>query len=210
MKDIFRYLLSGLMLMLMLTACSKQPVQEINAARTAVDTAISEGAEKYAPAEAKNLNEALTAAMNEVQTQDKKFLRDYKTAIVLLAKVKTDADLLRSGLAARKEEAKKTASAALESAMSAVDEAKNILTQLSKAKGARISKDSLAADVKVLEEAIPDARKLIDTEDYTTALDKANLIKERADKITEQIKQAMGNAAKTEPKPAAQRTSGKK
>src|SRR5512139_1376921 len=116
MKGITGYFLFGFFVLFTLIACSKQPVQEINAAKSAVDSAMAEGAEKYSPAEAKKVNDALTEAMAEIKTQDGKFFKDYKKAGEMLAKVKTDSDNLKAGLAAKKEEARKKAIAAEESA----------------------------------------------------------------------------------------------
>ncbi len=195
------YFLFGFLLLFALTACSKQPVQEINAAKTAVDSAMAEGAEKYSPAEAKKVNDALTEAMAEVKAQDGKFIKDYKKAGEMLAKVKTNADSLKAGLAAKKEEARKKAIAAEESANAAVSEAKASLARSMKSSRANPDMEALSNSIKRLDDAIAEIRKLIATEDYTTAIEKAGGIKKEADDMIRNAgddaeKASAGTAAK--------------
>lgn len=191
MKSSLSYLVFSVILMFMFTACSKQPAQEINAAKSSVDSVISEGAEKYASEDAKKLNADLTAAMNEIKTQDGKFMKNYDKAKGMLAKVKADAETLKTGLAAKKEEAKKNAIASQEAAKAAIDEAKSLLSKAPKGKGSSADIEAMKADVKGIEEAFPDVQKLIDAEDYVAASDKANAMKDKAAEISGQIKQAM-------------------
>lgn len=191
MKSSLSYLVFSVILMFMFTACSKQPAQEITAAKSAVDTVISEGAEKYASEDAKKLNADLTAAMDEIKTQDGKFMKNYDKAKGMLAKVKADAETLKTGLAAKKEEAKKNAVASQEAAKAAIDEAKTLLSKAPKGKGSSADIEAMKADIKGIEEAFPDVQKLIDAEDYVAASDKANAMKDKAAEISGQIKQAM-------------------
>ncbi len=188
MKGVISNFLIGLLMVLAFTACSKQPVQEINAAKAAVDSAMAEGAEKYSPAEARNVNDELAAALAEVHAQDARFLKDYKKAKEMLAKTKADADTLKAGLAAKKEEAKKQALAAQESAMAAVEEAKASLAKAMRSNTAK-GLDALNADATGLDDSLLEVKNLIDTEDYTTALDKADAVKKGAAALMEQVKQ---------------------
>jgi hypothetical protein len=192
MKGIARYFLFGFFVLFALTACSKQPVQEINAAKTAADSAMAEGAEKYSPAEAKKVNDALTEAITEIKTQDGKFFKDYKKAGEMLAKVKADADDLKAGLAAKKEEARKKAMAAEESANASVSEAKESLSRAMKSSKANLDIEALSNSIKGLDDAIAEIRKLIATEDYTTAIEKAGGVKEKAADMVEEAGDTVG------------------
>ena len=49
----------------------------------------------------------------------------------------------------------------------------------------------LKGDVKGLEESGPEVQQLIEKEDYVAATDKSKAIKEKADGVSNQIKQAM-------------------
>lgn len=203
MKGLLKYLLAGVATVFLFTACAKQPAQEINSAKAAVDAAISEGAEKYSPVEAKKLNDELSSAMNEVKTQDAKFLKKYDKAVEMLAKVKADAEALKAGLAVKKEEAKKNALLAQESARAAVDEVKALAAKLPKGKS-KADTEVVQNDIKGLEEALPDVQKLIEGEDYTAAVSRAAAVKEKAAGMTEQLRKVPVKAeTKKEAKQAA-------
>ncbi len=201
MKGMVLNLLFGLLLVTLCAGCSKQPVQEINAAKSAVDAAVSEGSEKYAPAESQKVNEELDAALNEVRSQDGKFLfRDYKKSVGMLQKVKADADVLKSGLDAKKAEARENARKDFEAARAAVDAAKSDVTKMPKRLS--VETETIVADIKGLDESLSEAQRLIDTGDYLTASDRAGDAKEKATGISEEIRQA------TE-KPGPKKTKGR-
>ncbi len=89
----------------LLSACA-MPTQEIDNAKAAVEALAKEGA-IYAKDEFKKLNDELTAALDEVNTQNNKFFKSYGKAKEMLAKVKTDADALTAVISQRKEETEK-------------------------------------------------------------------------------------------------------
>ena len=186
-----RYLILSMLVVFMFVGCSKQPTTEMNDAKAAVDAVIADGAEKYAQADAKKLNDDLAAAMGEIKAQDGKMMKNYSKPKEALAKVKADAEALKAGLAAKKEEAKQNAITSQSAAKAAIDEAKALLAKAPKGKGSKADLEAMKADLKGLDESAPEVQKLIDTEDYSAAIEKANAIKEKAAGVTEQVKQAM-------------------
>jgi hypothetical protein len=89
--------------------CSKEPTQEISDAKAAVDAVMADGAMEYAPEDAKKLNDALVAAIDEVKFQQGKFFKNFDNAKKMLLKVKTDAETLKAALPTKKERVKKAA-----------------------------------------------------------------------------------------------------
>lgn len=206
MNSVLRHVLPGLVLLLMFTGCAQQPAQEINAARSAVDAAIAEGAEKYAPEDAKRLNDSLNIAMGEVKSQEGQLFKNYTKTREMLAQVKADADAVKAGLAPKKEEAGKQALAARDAAMSAVEGAKSQLSKAAKAKGAMADIEAMKADLQGLEEALADVKKSLDAEDYPSAMNRANAIQEKATALSEQLKQVKGTtSAKAEKRAGAKK-----
>lgn len=190
MKAMLRYLVLGLVSMFLFVGCSKQPTDEINSSKSAVDTVVVEGA-KYAPEDTKKLNDDLSAAMNEIKTQDSKLFKNYSKAKEMLAKAKSDAEALKAGLTEKKEQAKQNALALQNTAKTSLDEAKTLLSKAPRGKGTKADIEAMKADIKGLEESLMDVQKLIDTEDYALASDKANAIKDKAVSVSDQIKQAL-------------------
>ncbi len=191
MKRLLISLTVALAMMFVLTSCAKQPTQEMNDSKAAIDAAIAEGGEKYAKEEVKKLNDDLTAAMDEIKVQDGKFFKNYDKAKEMLAAVKSGADALKAEIPARKEKAKNDATAALDAAKTAVSDAKALLAKAPKGKGTKADIEALKADVAGLEAALTEADGMMTSEDYFAAIDKANGAKDKAAQVAEQISQAM-------------------
>ena len=191
MKNTLKFLALSMVTIFLLAGCAKQPTEEINAAKASVDSAIAEGAEKYAAEDAKKLNDSMQAAQDEIKVQDSKLFKDYSKAKGLLSKTKADADALKAGIAAKKEEAKKNALAAQEAAQASVIEAKALLAKAPKGKDSKADLEAFEADLKGIEDSLTEVKSANDSEDYSAAIEKSNAIKEKAAAISDQIKKAM-------------------
>lgn len=181
-------MLLGLALVVSLSACGKQPTEEMSATRAAVDAAVSEGAEKYTPEDLKVVNDQLDAAMAEIKVQDDKFFKNYDKAKEMLAKAKADADNLKGKVATVKEEMKNNAIALLGEATTAVADAKTALESAPRGKGSLADIEAMKADVAGLEEAINEIQPLIDAGEYASAVEKATAIKTSAAAVSDEIK----------------------
>jgi len=191
MKSILKYVAVSMITIFLFAGCAQQPTEEINAAKAAVEAVMAEGAQKFTAEEAKLLNDTLQSAQDEVKVQDDKIFKNYTKAKELLAKAKADAETLKVTVAAKKEEAKNNAVAAQDAAKASVAEAKALLEQAPKGKGSQADIEALKADLQGLEDSLAEAQKAADSEDYSTAVEKANTIKEKSDAISGQIKEAM-------------------
>jgi uncharacterized lipoprotein YehR (DUF1307 family) len=181
-------MLLGLALVVSLSACGKQPTEEINATRSAIDAAVSEGAEKYTPEDLKLVADQMAAAEAEIKVQDDKFFKNYDNAKQMLAKAKADADSLKGKVATVKEEMKNSAITLLGEATAAVAEAKAALETAPRGKGSLADIEAMKADVAGLEEALNEIQPLVDAGEYASAVEKATAIKSRAVAVSDEIK----------------------
>ncbi len=181
-------LMTGIVLLMLFSGCTRQPVEAVNAARAAVDSAAGEGSEKYAPADARRVNTELAAALTEVKIQDAKLLKDYKKAVEMLNRVKADAEAVKASLPSKKEEARKKAVESVETAIAAVDETKIVIVRTAR-KSVKDGVEAIAADVKGLDEALADIRRFMKQEDYLAAAEKASALQEKAAGITRTFRQ---------------------
>ena len=184
---------------LVVAGCGSQPAQEIQAAKGAVDGVVADGGEKFAPAETKAVSDAVNAAMEEVKTQDGKFFKNYDKAKEMLTKAKADADTLKTGLAAKKEQAKNDATANLAAASEAVKAAKAALSKAPKGKGAAADIEAMKGDLQGMEAALAEVQPLIDGQDYIAARDKAAGVKAKADEVSAAVAAAMEKMAAAKP-----------
>jgi len=191
MKSMMKLLALVMVTVFVLVGCAKQPTEELNAAKASIDAVVAEGAQKFAAEDAKKLNDSMQAAQDEIKTQEGKTFKNYDKAKELLAKVKADAETLKAGLAAKKEEAKKNAVAAEEAAKASLAEAKALLAKAPKGKDSKADIEALKADLKGVEDSLAEIKAATDSEDYKVAIEKSNAAKDKAAAISEQIKQAM-------------------
>jgi hypothetical protein len=191
MKNTVKFLALSMVTIFLLVGCAKLPTEEINAAKASVDAVVAEGAQKFAAEDAKKLNDSMQAAQDEIKVQDGKTFKDYAKTKELLAKVKTDAETLKAGLAVKKEEAKKNAAVAQEAAKASVVEAKALLAKAPKGKGSKADIEALKADLKGIEDFLAEVKSANDAEDYNVAIEKSNAVKGKAAAISDQIKKAM-------------------
>lgn len=191
MKNTLKFLALSMVTIFLFVGCAKAPTEEMNAAKASVDTVVAEGAQKFAAEDAKKLNDGMQAAQDEIKVQEGKTFKDYAKTKELLAKVKADAETLKAGLAAKKEEAKKNAAAAQEAAKASVQEAKALLAKAPKGKGSKADLEAFKADLKGIEDSLAEVKTANDSEDYSAAIEKSNAIKDKAAAISDQIKKAM-------------------
>lgn len=196
MKESIRYIVISLIAVFFVNGCSNQPLQEINAAKTAVDYIVSEGAEKYLPDDAKKLNDNLNKAMDEVKVQDAKIFKNYSKAKEMLANVKAEAEAVSKKLPAKQEEAKKDAIAAIVAAKAAMDATKTLIAKASTGKTPSAANETISADIKNLEDSFKELQVQIDREDYLTIASKAGEIRDKASELSKLLKQQPGTTEK--------------
>lgn len=181
----------SMVLVFLFAGCAKPPTEEMNAAKAAIDAVVADGAMKFAAEDAKKLNDGMKAVQDEIKAQESKTFKDYDKAKQILAKVKADAGALKAALPAKKEEAKKNATAAQDAAIAAVAEAKALLAKAPKGKGSQADIEALRADLKGIEDSLAEVKTAFDGEDYMVAIEKSNAIKDKAAAISDQVKKAM-------------------
>ena len=189
MKQSIRYIMISLIAVFFIAGCSRQPLQEINAAKSVVDSIVSEGAEKYLPDDAKKINDDLNKAMDEVKAQDAKIFKNYGKAKEMLANVKAEAEALNAKLPAKKEEAKKNAIIAMAEAKAAMDATKVFFEKASRGKASEATDETISAEMKNLEDSLKELQIQVDREDYPTIISKADAIRNKASELSNLIQQ---------------------
>lgn len=190
MKGLTKNLVLVLAIAVVLTGC-KQPTQLIDDAKAAIEDVTKAGADKYAADDLQKLNADLTAALDEVNAQDKKFLKKFGTAKEMLTKLKTDVDALKAALPAKIEAAKNAAIQLQSEAKAAIDEATAMLAKAPKGKGTAKDIEAMKAELTGAETAFAEIQTALDAQDYIGAADKAKSIKEKAAAVTSQIQAAI-------------------
>jgi len=196
MKTLLKLSVLGLVAVFLFSSCGKRPEQEIQAAQAAIEAVSKAGADVYAADELKKLNDDLTTAMDQVNTQGKKLFKKYGDTKELLSQLKANADTLQAEIPARIETAKNNALTALTEAKTALDEAVKMLAGAPKGKGTKADLEAMKADLQGLEASLTEAQGIFDGSDFLGALDKATTIKDKALMIVDEIEKAMEKVGK--------------
>ena len=161
MKGLSKHLVLVFAIALVLAGC-KQPTQQTDAAKAAIEGVTKAGADKYATEELKALNDELTKALDEVAAQDKKFFKKFGPAKEMLAGLVTKADELKAALPAKIEAAKNLAVQLQGEAKTAIDEAKALLAKAPTGKGTKKDIDALKADLAGAETSFAEIQTSLD------------------------------------------------
>lgn len=196
MKILTKSLTLALLVTFAFTSCAKQPTQEMDAAKAAIQAVVDAKGDVYAKDELKKLNDDLQTATDEVNAQAKKFFKKFGTAKEMLAKVVTDADAVKALIPARIEEAKNAATAAQTEAQAAFDEAKALLEKAPKGKGTKADIEAMKADLAGLETQLVEVQTAFDAADFLGAKDKAMVIRDKATAISDQVKAAIAKVSR--------------
>jgi len=191
MEKLNKLILMGLVAAFILSGCAKPPTQEINDSKALVEAVTNADTNTYASEELAKLNGNLTAALDEVKIQDDKWFSNFDKAKQMLAALKAEAENVTTVAAQRKEEAKNKAIAAQAEARTAIDTAKALLEKAPRGKETKADIEMFKADLTGLEESLAALQPTIDEEKYSDALNSANIIKERAGAISNDITLAL-------------------
>jgi len=190
MKGFSKNLVLVLAIAVVLTGC-KAPQQLIDTTKASIEELSKAGAAKYAVAEINALNDKLTAALDEVAAQDKKFFKKFGTAKEMLTNLGPEIEALKTALPAKIEAAKNEAIKLQDETKAAIDEAKALLAKAPVGKGTKKDIDAMKADLAGAEAAFAEIQTAIDGNDYIVAQDKAKSIKTKADEVAAQVKAAI-------------------
>ena len=191
MGKLTRSVILGLVAAFILSGCAKPPTQDINDSKALVEAVTNADTNTYASEELAKLNSDLTAALDEVKIQDDKWFSNYDKAKTMLTALKPEAENIKTVAAQRKEEAKNNAIAAQTEAMSAIEAAKELLAKAPTGKETKADIEMFKADLLGLGESLTALQQTIDEEKYSDALNSANVIKEKAGSISNDITLAL-------------------
>ncbi len=184
-------ILASFAAVLFVVGCGKEPAEDINSARSAVDSARATDAQTYASEEFNDLEASLNAALAEVNTQNEKFLKNYDKAKGMLASVTENAAQVESIAKESKAAAKSAAEEMRSLAVTAIDNAKAAVGKAPVGKGTRADIELFWSDISDIELSLAEVRMSISNEDFFGASSKAKVIRDRADALVEEINAAL-------------------
>jgi len=185
--------LIALSLMVLLAGCAKEPSEQINAAKAALDSAKALEADRYVPEEYTALQDSLNAALAMVEEQNSKFAltRNFDKAQKNLEDVITMSDQTRQNAVTRKDETRMEVQQTLAEVKAALQESKELIAEAPKGKEGKAALAEIQNELTVVESSMNEVTVLINNGDYLTARDKANAGLAKVQSLNEELKGAI-------------------
>jgi hypothetical protein len=196
-------ILVGLVMVASVAACGKQPVAEIDSAKEAVEAAVHDGSEVYVADDFRKVNEAMTAAMEEVKVQDGKLFKNYDKANAMLAEVKSQAETVKTKAVAERDRLLHQAETDLDASRTAVGSARELLNNAPAGKGSAADIMVMKADVTGLEGTLSEIQAMVAAGDFSEASERAKAVSEKAAAISNEVQVALAKKAAAQGKKAA-------
>jgi len=177
----------------MLMACAEKPIQGSDAALQALQAAKQAGATEYAPEALRVAEDEYQKAQEEIGVQDNTFMlmRNYDAANAILTKVAGDAEKAKIAAIANKQQAKAEAEGSVVLAKTSLEEAKNQLAQAPTGKGTQADLQALRGDLQAAETTLGEIDAIMAKEDFLGVKAKAESVQTLANRVNEQVAQAI-------------------
>lgn len=185
-------LFSLALIALTVTACSKVPEAEVQAADQALQQARSAAAD-YAPESLQAAEDARVALDTELQAQEETFAlrRSYDKATQLAVDAKAASDKAVQDAATGKERAREDSARMIEQVRSGLVEVQQLLDTAPKGKGNEADLAMLKSDLGAIESSLPDLDAAFDAEQFTEAKTKAQAALDGIDDVRSAVTQAL-------------------
>jgi hypothetical protein len=181
------FLLLAALASVLMTGCAKAPEAEMEAAEEALLAARADEAEFYAREELSRAQDAINEARTEIEVQDQKWVKDYDKARELLESARRDAENAKVSAGTNKEQTRIEAEAAIAEGKGAIDHAASVLRSAPVGKGTRADIALYTSDLEQLRIEIVEAEAAMSSGKYWDALDKANAVRDKAQRIDSDV-----------------------
>lgn len=186
--------LATLMMVAFLTGCGKAPQAQIDAVNAAIEAAKTAEANVYLPDEFAALQESMSSAMADIETQKGKLFKKFGDVKLKLDETLAKANQLTSDVAGKKEEVKGQVSTLMDGIKTVIEENGKLIPKLPRGKeGAQVI-EQIKADLATVDAAVVEAQGLFDKGSFMDALNKINAAKEKAESLNAEIKEVLTKA----------------
>jgi hypothetical protein len=170
-----------------LSSCSKVPQAEIDAANTAIEQSKLAGAEVYVHDSFVALQDSMNSVMVGIESQKSKFFKNYGTAKEQLVGIVTLAENVKQQTEVKKEEMKAEIQTLMTETQTLIESNKQLIAQAPKGKEGAAALLAIQGENEALENALTEAKTLLETGDYMATLDKVKATKEKATAINTEL-----------------------
>ena len=181
-------------MVVVLSSCGKVPQAQIDATNAAIEAAKAAEVNVYLPDEFAKVQDAMNAALADVETQKSKLFKKFGDVKLKLDEVTNMANQSVTAVAAKKDEVKNQTQTLLNDIKGVIDENTKLVPKLPRGKeGAQVI-EQIKADLSSVESAVAEAQGLFTKGAFMDAMNKVKSAKAKADGLNSEIKEALTKA----------------
>jgi len=182
---------AAIVMVALMSACGKLPQAQIDEANAAIEAAKAAEAEVYLPADFAALQDSMRAVNAYIEAQKSKLFKKYGPAVEDLKAVVTMAKSVQENAAKRKEEVKQEVETLMADVKAVIDEINKLFPRAPKGKEGKAALEQMKAELETVNAAVTEAQSKYDSGAYMDALNKLKAAKETADRIDNELKEAI-------------------
>ncbi len=185
---------AGIIMIAILAGCGKEPQVQLDAAKTAIESARTVQADVYLPDEFAAIQDSMNAILVDIELQKSKLFRKFGDEKDRLNHVANMANQAAAGVDARKEEVKQEAQNLLNDIRNVIAENTRLIPRLPRGKeGAQVI-EQIKADLSGVEGAVSEAQGLFDNGSFMDALSMVKSAKAKAEGLNSEMKEVLTKA----------------
>jgi hypothetical protein len=188
--SLIKWMMAGFIL-ISISACSKFPQPEIDAAKAAVEDAYAAGAETYNLDEYLALQDSLQAVMEKIESEKSKFFKKYNPMKEKLGEITVMAQNVIANTESNKEELRQEIFATINDVKRLLDENRQLITEAPKGKEGATALLAINSELDVIEESISQAKTMLEAENLNESLGKAKSAQQNAMAINGELKEVI-------------------
>jgi hypothetical protein len=148
-------------------------------------------ADIYVPAEFAAVQDSMKAIMTEVEVIESKLFKNFKEVEAKLDLALTAAQTVQTSAVAKKEEVKKEVETMMTDIKTVVEENKKLFVRAPRGKEGAAVLEQMKTEMATIETSVTEAQGMYDNGAYMDAYNKVKAAKENADKINNDLKEAI-------------------
>jgi hypothetical protein len=174
LRKYFVLALGFILLLALVSGCSKAPQQVIDTAKAALESAKQAEADRYFADEFKAAQDSMNAALAEIETQNSKFglSRNYDNATKLLEAATGLANQITSQVDTKKEAVRMESQQLFIDLQNGLKEAKDLLKKAPKGKEGKEVLDAIQSELTTVKGSLLEVTDLTNKGDFISAKDK--------------------------------------
>ena len=182
---------------LLFVSCGKMPQVEMDAAKAAIESAKTAGAEIYAQESFVALQDSMNAVLSAIEAQNSKLFKNYSASIAGLAKVNVLAADVKLEAETKKEALKAEILSTIAQVKASIESSNALLLEAPKGKEGASALEAIKGELSSIESSLTESSTLLESGELNASLDKASAANTKATSINTELQDVIAKYQKT-------------